>query len=178
MEKLIGVIEEIKEGHKQESASQKDEVKVMRAMLNDKEYSVDVYGNSGIVGSFSPAEQAREVISSAIASTTKISQAEAEQLANGYEFSKKDAVNMINISKEFISVYTKTGRKLPLGGRKESNISLCGKRVEESVKSYPFKVGEDANGKAIVEIRKTGTIPAYDSIRVVSPCPEWLKEKK
>ena len=41
---------------------------------------------------------------------------------------------MINISKQFIHTYLETGRKLPLGGREKSNISLVNKTIPETVK--------------------------------------------
>ena len=50
MERCKDVISEIKEGLSQRSSSQKDEVRVMRAMLNDPTYSVGIYDKGGKVG--------------------------------------------------------------------------------------------------------------------------------
>ena len=44
------IIEEIKEGLSQQSASSKDEEKVMQAMLNDDSYKVDLYSKDGKIG--------------------------------------------------------------------------------------------------------------------------------
>ena len=43
MENVKEVIDDIKNNLTQRSSSRKDEVSVMKAMLNDPEYTVDVY---------------------------------------------------------------------------------------------------------------------------------------
>ena len=52
--KVTNLVNEIREGLTQQGSSLKDETAVMRAMLNDKEFSVDVYSNKGVVGSVCP----------------------------------------------------------------------------------------------------------------------------
>ena len=42
--KVADLLAEIQTNHKQVSASQRDEVRVMQAMLNDTSYEVGVYG--------------------------------------------------------------------------------------------------------------------------------------
>ena len=44
------LVNEINETRTQTSASAKDEVRVMQAMLNDDSFVVDVYGNKGVKG--------------------------------------------------------------------------------------------------------------------------------
>ena len=44
--KVADLLAEIQTNHKQVSASQRDEVRVMQAMLNDTSYEVGVYGKA------------------------------------------------------------------------------------------------------------------------------------
>ena len=169
------IIEEIKKNLSQESSSTKDEERVMQAMLNDKEYKVGVYTSAGKVDEYCPSEDARKMSASIIQSTTKISSAEAEKLADEHTFSKAEAKSMIGISKEFINTYTQTGRKLPLGGRATSNVKLIIKHEEEKTKRYPKKVGVNEDGTARYDQNATTVIPAHDTIRVQGSCPSWLK---
>lgn len=171
---VLQLIEEINRSSSQTAISYKDEVKVMRAMLNDKDYEVQVYNKDGVAGTLSPYRESRELISSVIASTTKISSQEAEQLAEQHEFNKAESLNMINISKEFINTYLETGRKLSLGGREDSDISIAKKVVKETTRKCPHKIGEDENGNAIYEHRES-VIPSHKSLKVFSPYPEWCK---
>lgn len=170
MENLTSMIENIKSNLSQAGASQKDEIAVMKAMLNDRDYTVDVYKRNGEVEQYKPAEDARNMVANIVSSTTKISSAEAKSLADKYEFEKSDARTMINLSKEFIHSYMGTGRKLPLGGRAQSDVSLSPKVVEEKECSFPQKneKGEYHKGTTVV--------PAHNSIRVTAPCPVWLKK--
>lgn len=168
------LIAEIKGSLSQKSASQKDEVRVMREMLNDMSYEVGVYGKDGLEGTYCPAKEARQMISSVIASTTKISNAEAEQLANNYEFKKSEASAMVGISKQFVNTYLETGRKLPFGGREYSDISIIGKDVEATTRPYPKKVGIDEEGKAIYETAQIEVKP-HRSAKIISSCPSWIK---
>jgi len=172
MNETMKLVKEIKEGLSQRSSSQKDEIKVMQTMLNDKEYVVDVYGATGKIGTYSPSADARKMASTIIASTAKISKEEAELLADDHEFSRQEAASMIGIGKEFINTYVETGRKLHLGGREQSNVSLLGKEVEPSVSRYPKKL-VDANGTASYEsaVKK---VPAHKTIKSSGPCPTWI----
>lgn len=169
------IIEEIKEGLSQQSASSKDEEKVMQAMLNDKTYSVGVYTSAGKVDEYCPSADARKMSASIIQSTTKMTAAEAEDLADKHVFTKAEAKSMVNISKEFINTYTQTGRKLPLGGRETSNVKLVLKHEEGKEKRYPKKVGVNEDGSARYDQNATTFIPAHDTIRSQGSCPIWLK---
>lgn len=175
MEKVNSLLKEIKDNLSQTSASQKDEIRVMRAMLNDKEYSVSVYGKEGKVGTMCPSEEARTMAASIISSTAKIPAAEAAKLADDHEFSKAESVSMINISKEFVNTFLQTGRKLPLGGREKSNVAIAAKEIKETQRSYPKKVGVNADGTPRCDMKST-TVPAHNGIRVYSPCPEWVEK--
>lgn len=175
-EELIESIRQVNDERKRTAISQKDEVAVMRAMINDQDFRTTVYDKDGSTDqSNCPSDYIRTVVSDAIANTTKMPKAEANNLMNDYEFSNKDAENLVGLSKEFVSNYLQTGRKLPLGCRKESDISLSYKRVEATTKGSPTRSGVDENGKDLWTI-KTTTIPAHDSISVHAPCPAHLKK--
>ena len=167
MEDVKSVISDIKDNLHQKSASQKDEIRVMKAMLNDKSYEVGMYDKHGLIGNYSPYKESRKMISNIISSTTKISSAEADALADSYEVTTNDAKTMIGISKEFINTYLDTDRKLPLGGRRMMNVSLSMKRIEEKMKGVPSQMSNSE--------RKTTTVPAHNVIKATSPCPSWLK---
>ena len=151
MSKTSQLLTEIKEGLNQVSSSQKDEMRVMQSMLNDREYVVGIYGKEGKKEDYSPANEFRGMLSNVIASTTKIKKEEAVQLADRYDITKADAGVMVGISKEFINTYLGCGRKLPLGGREKSNYELSIKENKECVKKYPKQVGTDASGKKVYE---------------------------
>ncbi len=171
------MVQEIKERCKQTSSSHKDEVLVMQAMLNDTSYQVAVHKNDGTVDNYNPSRDARDMISRIITATTKVGSDEAKSLSDNYQFTKADANAMIGISKEFVNTYIKTGRKLPLGGRDTSNVSLEYKQVEARTSGFPKKIGVDAEGKPLYKIEPT-EIPAHDGIKASSPCPAWIMNNK
>lgn len=172
---VIELIKEINETRTQTSASTKDELRVMQAMLNDNEFVVDVYGKSGAIGQYCPCEDAHNMAANIIKGAAKITTKEAEHLADNYEFTKQDASTFVNISKEFINTYVETGRKLPLGGREKSNIALSKKIKEERSNKFPKKVGVNDDGTDKYESCGDGVIPSHNSLRVHSSCPPWLK---
>lgn len=174
MSETSKLIEEIREGLSQKSASQKDEVRVMRSILNDKDYVVGVYGAAGKVGEYCPSEDARKMAASIINTTTGVSKEEAATLADNHQFSNSEASSMVGISKEFINTYSQTTRKLPLGGRETSNVSLQGVHVEASTTRYPKKVGIGSDGKGVYE-STVKSVPTHDKIKASAPCPTWVK---
>lgn len=151
------------------TASTKDETAIMQAMINDPTFSVGVYGKNGLECTYNPYADARLMISNVISSVTGMEQQEAAELASTYYFDKNDATTFINISKEFINTYMKTGRKLPLGGRENSNVSLVQKPVAQQTRKVPITVG--AEQQVIADV----TTPSHMSIRVISQCPPWVK---
>lgn len=169
------LVKEIDRTRSQTSASAKDEQRVMKEMLNDPEFVVDVYAKSGVVGQYCPCEDAHDMVANIIKGAAKISTKEAEHLAKDYEFTNKDATTMVNISKEFINTYMETGRKLPLGGRETSNISISKKVKAERSNNFPKKVGVNDDGTDKYETVGDGTIPSHTSLKVYSSCPPWLK---
>ncbi len=170
------MIKEIRDNLSQVSSSQKDEVAVMQAMLNDPTYKVGVYKKDGHDHDYCPAEEAREMIGRIISSTTKVGAQEAKALGNDYQFTKADATTMIGISKEFVNTYLQTGRKLPMGGRADSDSSLELKTVEAKTSGFPKKMGVGTDGKPIYKIEQT-EVPAHSGIKSSSPCPSWIIKK-
>lgn len=169
------IIKDINNNLKQTSSSQKDEVTVMQAMLNDKGYKVKVYNKGGNdITEYCPAEDYRSMCANVIASTAKMPKAEAAKLVEDYDVSKTDAASMVNVSKEFVNTYLSTGRKLPFGGRSDSNYALSIKNIPASVKTYPKKVGVNEDGTARYENGQKN-VPAHKSIRAYGPCPVWVK---
>jgi hypothetical protein len=169
MEKVTEVIKNIQATNNQTSASKKDEVAVMQAMLNDKEYKVGVYANDGSKSEYSPSEDARAIVASVICNGAKIGKEEAAKIADGYNFSKTESGSFIGIAKEFVNTYVETGRKLPLGARENSNVALSKKDVGPSVRSYPKKSEDGSFDHPQVKV------PGYQSIRVHGSCPKYVK---
>ena len=165
-ERVTDLVKDIRTNLKQRSASQKDEVKVMKAMLN---FRVGEYTKEGKVGEYSPYEDSRKMVSTILSSAARIPTAEAKEIANKYEFGKSEATTMINISKEFVNTYVHTGRKLPLGGREDMSVAVQLKEVPESVKQFPKGgIGSSERGQV--------TIPAHNTLKVTGPCPSYLKK--
>lgn len=175
MTKTEELVQNIKTNLDQKSASKKDELLVMREMLNDSEYKVGIYNYDGLCGQYCPYEDARNMVANIIEDTTKISKQEASFLALNYEFSKSDASTIINLSKEFINTYLNTDRKLPLGGRESSNVSLLKKEVKPGVIKSPKKTGKlDSEGKEIYEMVPV-EVKGYSSVSITGGCPKWVK---
>lgn len=162
------MVSSIKKDLRQSSASAKDEVSVMMAMVNDKTFKVDeVQSDGSIVNTYCPAEVAEDLTASIIKSTTKVSTAEAEELAKNHQFTKKEASAMVTISKEFVNTYLDTGRKLKFGNREGKSLVLSQKDKDASVCTFPKKVGIDADGTPRYQLAET-TIPAYKEVKAVS----------
>lgn len=154
--------------------SQKTEVAVMRAMLNDITYKVGVYGSKGLESEYCPAEDIRKTISSIVQNSTGLNKVEADNAIDNYEFKNGDAQSFVNFSKEFINTYIQTGKTLPLGGRERSNVSLIRKQVPGGTMLYPSKVTNNSNdGYESKEVY----VEPYETIKVYGNCPDWLKHK-
>ena len=171
---VLELVNEIKDNLSQVSSSNKDEIRVMQAMLNDTNYEVGVYSNTGLKETYNPAKDFRGMLSGIISSTTKITKEESASLVSAYEVTKSDATSMVNVSKEFVNTYMNTGRKLPFGGREKSNIALSGKEVKETIKTYPKKVGVNEDGTGRYESGER-RVPSHITAKVYGSCPDWVK---
>ena len=177
MEKVTDLIKEINTNLTHASASNRDEVRVMRAFLNDTSYTVGVYGKEGKEGEYCPAKEFKSMIGGIIADTANhgfefFSWAVFKSMK--YEVKRSDAETMIGLSKEFFNSYLQTGRKIGLGCREKSNVSLIKKDIPASTRYFPKQTGVDDNGNAIFTKGET-KVPAYESIKVISPCPSHIK---
>lgn len=174
---VASTIEEIRGNVKQCSASIRDEVTVMQALMNDRDYGVEVYNKNGSVETYYPGQEFRGMVSDIISGTTKINQAESSALVDKFEFKRAQARVMVDMSKQFIHSYLETGRKLKLGGREDSNVSLMKKTFEPGSRRYPAKVGTDPSGHSVMGVKEIW-VDRYSGIKASSPCPEWVKAKK
>ena len=163
MPTVAELLSEIQEKHTQVSSSQKDEISIMQAMLNDTSYAVGVYSTKGKIDTYCPAADFKAMQTNIVSSTTKISKDEARSLVADYQATKSDAAAMVNISKEFVNTYLESGRKLTLGGRADSNYALSAKNVPETKKMYQKK-HEDANGDVTWE-KCEKVIPAHKGLK-------------
>lgn len=162
------LVSSIKKDLSQSSASNKDEVTVMMAMVNDKSFKVDELGKDGkVVSSYCPAEVADELAASIIRGATKVSIAEAEELAKNYQFGKKEATAMVTLSKEFINTYLDTGRKVKFGNREGKSLVLAQKDKEATTCTFPKRVGYNKDGSPIYQLAST-EISAYKEVKAVS----------
>lgn len=162
------VVTSIKKNLRQSSSSSKDEVTVMMAMMNDKDYKVDEIGEDGkAVSTFCPAEVAEDLAATIIKGATKVSAAEAEELAKNHTFGRKEATAMVTMSKEFINTYLDCGRKIKFGNREGKSLVLSQKDKEASSCTFPKRTGYDDNGKPIYQLAST-EIAAYKEVKAVS----------
>lgn len=161
MKELMKEIKEVTK--KQKSASKVDEIRVMRTMLNDPDFTVSVFDkNKGLIGTRCPREEAVKFASSICTSITGIDSKSASELAANYEFTKKDAIFMIENSRDFTSTYLETGRKLPIVQNEKSQAELLVREVPAKEKNVP---GEN----------KTVKVPPYNKIISKSKSPKYNK---
>ena len=161
MEKVREVIDTVTKNVKQKSASKKDEITVMKALMNDTEYSTNIYGTLNGVDTHYPSRELRKVVASAVSNITKLPIKEATELADKYEFTKNDAQAMVNLSKEFVYSYLQTGRKLPLGGRIDSDVQLAWKCIASREARVP------ANNSTVM-------IPEHGGVKAINKTPGWI----
>lgn len=164
MESMKTIMDEIKETTKKAKAASKvDEIRVMRGMLNDPDFSISIYDkNKGMIGSRCPREEAVKFAANVSSSITGLDIKSATEIANGYEFTKKDAIFLIDNAKDFVSTYLETGRKLPIVQSATTEASLIVRHVDEKTKPVPNGTG-------------TTTIPAYDKVVSKSKCPKYSR---
>ena len=162
MEKFQEVFNDVKNGVKQKSSSKKDEIIIMKALMNDTEYSTKIYGTKDGVDIHFPSQELRKVVANAVSDITKIPNKEATELVKNYEFTKSDAQTMVNFSKEFVYQYLQTGRKLPIGGRLDSDVELIWKNIAARKANIPN------NENKII------TVPSHGGIRAINKTPNWI----
>lgn len=177
MQNILSIIDGIKANVKQRSASTKDEVTVMQALMNDRDYEVEVFKKNGNNEMFAPGREFRGMITNIVAGTTKMNHDEAANLVENYEFKRDQAQTMVDVNKEFILSYLETGRKFKLGGRRDSNVSLIKKEFEPGLRRYPTRIGLNPSGDPIMGASEIW-VSGYSGIKASSPCPNWIPKQK
>lgn len=168
---LEQIIKEIKTTAKQISINKTDEVKVMQSMINDKNFKISVYDkNEGLVGERCPAEEATVFVKNVIQTATGLDSKDSMHLAENYQFTKKDAVYLVNNAKDFMEVYMRTGRKLNIIQNADGEASIYARDIEASSKTIPARPGSDET--------KTISTPAYTKIVSISRAPKYTRDKK
>lgn len=137
---LENLVSEIKKTTTQVSVNKVDEVRVMKSMLNDKNFTIGVYDRTiGYVGQRSPHNEAVKFVKNIVAGTTGLDMKDANLLAENYEFTKKDANFLLENMRDFLYVYTGTGRKINIMQSATTEACLYTKDVEPTTKKIPNK---------------------------------------
>lgn len=161
MTELMKQIQEITV--KQKSQNKGDEVAVAQALLNDPDFQVGIYDkNKGLIGTRNVHEEAVKFIANVSSEITGLDKKTAEELANKYTFTKKDANFIINTSKDYIQTYLKTGRKFNLVQTEDAEANIFLKATPAKEKLIPTKDG--------TKLVKTG---AYQKVACKSGCPKY-----
>lgn len=148
---------------KQKSANKIDEIRVMQGMLNDPDFSVSVFDkNKGYIGSRCPRQSAINFVSNVCSAVTGIDSKSATELASNYEFTKKDAIFMIENARDFTATYLSTGRKFPLVQTETSQAEIFLRHVDAKEKNVP---GEN----------KTVKVAPFDKVIAKSKSPKYNK---
>ena len=157
----------IESSKKQRSQNRNDEIRVQRAMLNDPNFKVGIYDKKeGLIGERCPREEAVQFIADVSSAITGLDKPTTSKLANDYEFSKKDAQFFINMNKDFISTYLKTGRKYGLVQNEDCEASILYRPTSSREKIIPAKDGF-----------KTTVLPSYTKLISKSKAPKYLVDE-
>jgi hypothetical protein len=137
---LEQVIHDIKSNIKQTSINKVDEVNVMKSMLNDPNFYIGVYDrNIGYIGQRCPHAEAVDFTKNIISKATGLDSKDSKILASKYEFDKKDATFLLTNMRDFLNVYTSTGRKINLIQNAETEASVYIKDIPDGTKIVPNK---------------------------------------
>lgn len=163
------LVSEIKKNTANQIAINKiDEVRVMKTMLNDSEFKIGIYDKSlGYVGDKCPHDEAVGFVKNIIAGATGLDAKDSRHLAENYEFTKRDASFLIDNMRDFIQVYTSTGRKINVMQTANTEACLYTKSVGATNKSVPDKSNPGTNKKVL-------TSP-YIKLMTESRCPKYGK---
>ena len=166
MSNLEQVISDIKKDLKQTSINKVDEVNVMKAMLNDKDFYIGVYDKGvGYVGQRCPHEEAVNFAKNIISGCTGLDGKDSRHLAENYQFTKRDATFLLTNMKDFLSVYTSTGRKIGVIQNATTEAALYTKEVSGGSKVVPDKEHPGSS--------KTIETQSFTKLVSVSKCPKY-----
>ena len=134
------LVSEIKKNTNQIAINKVDEVRVMQSMLNDKNFSIGVYDRTmGYIGQRSPRKEAVKFVKNVVSGTTGLDNKDAYLLADKYEFTKKDANFLLENMRDFLYIYTSTGRKINIMQSVSTEACIYTKDVESAQKQIPDK---------------------------------------
>lgn len=163
---LEQVIHDIKQNIKQTSVNKVDEVNVMKSMLNDPDFYIGVYDrNMGYIGQRSPHAEAVDFAKNIISKSTGLDGKDSRILAEKYEFDKKDATFLLTNMRDFLNVYTSTGRKINLIQNAETEAAVYIKDIPEGTKVVPNKDPESGS-------REIKTV-AFKKLVSSAHCPKY-----
>lgn len=167
MEQLIAEIKKVTAS--QTSINKADELRVMTTMLNDSDFSVGVYDKKiGYIGQRSPHEEAVKFVGDVIQRATGLEKKDSQHLAEGLEFTKRDANFLITNMKDFLSVYMNTGRKFNIMQSAATEANLYTKEMAASTKTIPNKDNPKES--------RTITTSPYIKLVSQSKCPKYTEE--
>lgn len=163
---LEELVSEIKKNTSQIAINKVDEVRVMRSMLNDKDFTVGMYDRTlGYVGQRSPHNEAVKFVKGIISGSTGLDQKDSQILAENYEFTKKDANFLLDNMRDFLKVYTSTGRKINVMQSAETEACLYTKEVPVTTKRIPDKDNpgstKEVKTKPYVKLVSSNKSPRY-----------------
>lgn len=164
---LDQLIKEIKKRTNNQIAINKvDEIQVMKCMLNDPDFRLGVYDrNFGYVGDKCPHDDAVNFAKNIISGSTGLDGRESKHLAENYEFTKRDASFLLENMRDFLQVYTSTGRKINIMQTAATEACLYTKSVTAGNKSVPDK---ENPGKT-----KQITTSPYIKLVSITKCPKY-----
>lgn len=170
MTELEQIITDIRRATVNQRAINKvDEVRVMKSMLNDPDFSIGVYDKTqGYIGQKSPHQEAVNFTKNIISGTTGLDKKDAQHLAENYEFTKKDANFLLSNMRDFLYVYTSTGRKINVIQSASTEASLFVKEVGSTTKRVPDKENPGTT-------KPVNTTP-YTKLISSSKCPKYNTE--
>ena len=165
---LEQLISTIKKNTTQKAINKSDEVQVMKCMLNDKNFSLAIYDkNLGYIGEKSPHNEAVKFVKNIIMGSTGLDGKDSLHLAENYEFVNRDAAFLIDNFKDFINVYSETGRKINIIQNKTTEGYIYTEPVDSKVKLVPDK-------KNSGDMKKIVTSP-FTKLISESKCPIYNK---
>lgn len=164
---LEQLVYDIRKSTSQIAINKVDEVRVMTAMLNDKDFSLGVYDRTqGYIGQRSPHQEAVKFVRDIISGATGLDNKDSMHLAENYEFTKKNSNFLLNNMRDFLNVYTSTGRKINIIQSADTDASLFTKEIKATEKLIPDKDNPGCT-------KKVPTL-GYTKLVSSSKCPKYL----
>lgn len=167
MSELEQLVYDIRKSTLQVSVNKVDEVRVMTSMLNDKDFTLGVYDKTqGYMGQKSPHNEAVKFVKNVISGATGLDNKDSMHLAENYQFTKKDANFLLSNMRDFLTVYTGTGRKINVIQSATIDASLFTKEIKASEKLVPDKDNPGATKKVPTS--------GYTKLVSSSKCPKYI----